>query len=164
MHPLLPAPAVFCVAEVAFPRSFLISCGRVASILMQGVWFLASARMLFEGELSSQCAERRCPGLLRVDVKRLCSLLTSLTAKGSLCLLSYSLTAPHLDPAWLPAADHTAWNTAGDDLMPAIYSTILFVCLALLVVGVMFASFCLMERSFYLRHPREALPKISEDW
>lgn len=101
------ANTVFCVAEVAFPRSFLISCGRVASILMQGVWFIASARMLFE--------------------------------------------------------DHKAWDTAGDDLMPAVYCTILFVTLALLVVGVMFLTFCLMERSFYLTHPREALPKTSDD-
>lgn len=43
------ATAVFSLLEVVWPRSFAMSCGRVASAYLQAIWFLVAARIIFEG-------------------------------------------------------------------------------------------------------------------
>jgi len=39
---------IFTILEIARPRSFLISCGRVFSLFLQGTWLCAAGRILFE--------------------------------------------------------------------------------------------------------------------
>ncbi|PNH04542.1 hypothetical protein TSOC_009291 [Tetrabaena socialis] len=40
--------AAFALAEAVHPRSFLLSCGRVASMLIQSAWFFAATSIMFE--------------------------------------------------------------------------------------------------------------------
>ena len=49
LHSALSACAAFCAAEAAWSSSFLLSCGRVAAAYLQSIWFLAAARIIFEG-------------------------------------------------------------------------------------------------------------------
>ncbi|EFJ40190.1 hypothetical protein VOLCADRAFT_121751 [Volvox carteri f. nagariensis] len=43
------ATAVMVLLEAIHPRSFLLSCGRVVTMLVQGGWFVMAAHILFEG-------------------------------------------------------------------------------------------------------------------
>ncbi len=44
------ANAAFILAELVFPAHFLVSCGRVASTLVQAGWFFTATHMIFDGE------------------------------------------------------------------------------------------------------------------
>ncbi|GFR52135.1 hypothetical protein Agub_g14650 [Astrephomene gubernaculifera] len=43
------AGAIFAALEAAYPENFLLSVGRIGSMLLQGSWFIQTARVLFEG-------------------------------------------------------------------------------------------------------------------
>ncbi|KXZ49181.1 hypothetical protein GPECTOR_22g771 [Gonium pectorale] len=45
------AGAIFAGLEAAWPESFLLTAGRVGSLLLQGTWFWQTARVLFDGLL-----------------------------------------------------------------------------------------------------------------
>ena len=47
------ATAVLILLEAIRPRSFLLSCGRVAAVFTQGAWFLAAAGIMFTGAWGS---------------------------------------------------------------------------------------------------------------
>lgn len=45
------ANAAFILAELVCPPHFLLSCGRVASTLVQAGWFFMATHMIFDGEV-----------------------------------------------------------------------------------------------------------------
>ena len=114
------AAAAVILAELQFPQSALLGILRAQLVMLQGIWFMQIAKLLFEGARRSclLChvapGIRCCPDSLAVlisrstsqaDVQMLVALLQSAAMRLVLCLKALLCGSPQS----FGGSRHTAW-------------------------------------------------------